>query len=541
MRKQSCEFQTDFLTEAGTLNVNHDYFAFVELDDFACWVIADGLDSDEENESAEMAAHHIFEAFMEKPTISRGRLKNYFMAAHRVLKEASRNVRLKVSLTMVVTDYSKIVWLVAGNSRLYHFRKGIFNFRSKDQSIAQMLLNSRKITEAQINSHEERNNLINYIGKLNMFKPYISRKYDLNDGDVMLLCTAGFWENMFDYEINNAVHNLNEPIELIDNLEEMLLERQNEVVNNYTIAAVFAKKVFPENKLFNTNFQETIKKIAVVVIPMLLIGLIGMFVNRKINEVKQRELAKIQAIQKKKMAKLMAKKNEEKSEKKGDQLVAEGEFPAALNEYKVAREAAELIKDTVKVEANKQKYEITKMIIDADGYFNSKAYERAMNSYLDAKVKAANFPEYDKKELLKKLAKSRDYLKVIEISREGENALNRKEFETARACFREALRLAKSVYFEEMKAELESRLSDADTKKDEQEKEDKLFHGKLLESRGDELCQQKRFDEAISSYNKAKRVYEELKISDSILNVNGKIKNAQEEKDKKILWIFPNN
>lgn len=541
MRKQSCEFQTDFLTEAGTLNVNKDYFAFAELDDFACYVIADGLDSDEDNESAEMVVHHIFEAFMEKPTMSRRKLKSYLMNAHKLLKEASRNVRLKVSLTMLVTDYSKIIWLVAGNSRLYHFRKGIFNFRSKDQSIAQMLLNSRKITEAQINSHEERNNLNNYLGKLNMFKPYISRNYELKDGDVMLLCTAGFWENMFDYEINNAVHSLNEPMELIDNLEEMLLERQNEVVNNYTIAAIFAKKVFPENKLFNTQFKETLKKFAVVVLPMILIGLIVMFVNRKINDVKQRELAKIQAVKKRELAKLSAKKNEEQHEKKGDQLVAEGEFAAALNEYKAAREAAELLKDTAKMDSNKQKYEITKMINDADGYFSSKAYERAMNGYLDAKVKATAFPEYDKKELLKKLAKTRDYIKVIEIAREGENALARKEYTTAQACFREALRIAKSVYFEEMKAELENKLNDTDSRQTEQAKEDHLFKGKLLESRGDELVQQKRFDDAISSYNKAKMVYQELKMSDSILNINTKIKAAQEERDKKFLWIFPNN
>ena len=59
MRKNSSEFITAFTSEAGTFHTNRDFYAFVELDDIACYVVADGIDSDEEINSAELAANCI--------------------------------------------------------------------------------------------------------------------------------------------------------------------------------------------------------------------------------------------------------------------------------------------------------------------------------------------------------------------------------------------------------------------------------------------------------------------------------------------------
>ncbi len=43
MRKQNSKFLTAFISEAGSELENNDYFAFVELDKYACYVIGDGL------------------------------------------------------------------------------------------------------------------------------------------------------------------------------------------------------------------------------------------------------------------------------------------------------------------------------------------------------------------------------------------------------------------------------------------------------------------------------------------------------------------
>ena len=50
MRKINSEFLTNFVSEEGSHLQNKDYFAFVELDNYACYVIADGIDKDKEIE-----------------------------------------------------------------------------------------------------------------------------------------------------------------------------------------------------------------------------------------------------------------------------------------------------------------------------------------------------------------------------------------------------------------------------------------------------------------------------------------------------------
>ena len=43
MRKENSEFKTKFISEPGSYLHNADYFAFVELKDYACYCIADVL------------------------------------------------------------------------------------------------------------------------------------------------------------------------------------------------------------------------------------------------------------------------------------------------------------------------------------------------------------------------------------------------------------------------------------------------------------------------------------------------------------------
>lgn len=54
MRKLNSKFKTSFISEEGTFLQNKDYFAFAELDNYACYVVADGIDEDKELESAKL-------------------------------------------------------------------------------------------------------------------------------------------------------------------------------------------------------------------------------------------------------------------------------------------------------------------------------------------------------------------------------------------------------------------------------------------------------------------------------------------------------
>ncbi|HEX9062850.1 MAG TPA: serine/threonine protein phosphatase, partial [Clostridia bacterium] len=211
MRKEESEFKTCFISEAGTIKTNKDYFAFTELDDYACWVIASGVDSEEEKESAKIAVESILSDFMDNPSVSRRSIKKYLYNANRVLKSESLNISLNASVTVVVSDYSKLVWAVCGNTRLYQLRAGNLNFKSRDQSLSQVMADKGKIDTMELNSHEEANNLTCCLGMSGMFRPFISKKFELVEGDAILLCTGGFIRGIDDIEITDALQETKEP------------------------------------------------------------------------------------------------------------------------------------------------------------------------------------------------------------------------------------------------------------------------------------------------------------------------------------------
>ena len=50
--------------------------------------------------------------------------------------------------------------------------------------------------------HEERNNLYAYVGQGDRFKPVISKKIKLENGDILALYTRGIWENLDSGELD---------------------------------------------------------------------------------------------------------------------------------------------------------------------------------------------------------------------------------------------------------------------------------------------------------------------------------------------------
>ena len=101
MRKQNSTFKTAFLSEAGSKLENDDYFAYVELDRYACYVIADGADERLGAESARLATQTIILAFQEHPSLAKRAVASYLRAADRALSNADSRERLKASVTEI--------------------------------------------------------------------------------------------------------------------------------------------------------------------------------------------------------------------------------------------------------------------------------------------------------------------------------------------------------------------------------------------------------------------------------------------------------
>ncbi|NRF97433.1 PP2C family protein-serine/threonine phosphatase [Paenibacillus dendritiformis] len=506
MRKENSDFKTSFVSEAGSFLHNKDYFAYVELDDMACWVVADGLDADREADSAEMVVKSILGRFTEKPTMSPLRLKRYMQEAHEWLREESRRVRLKASLILVVTDYSKIVWAVAGHARLYHFRGGRLFGRSQDQSLAQAMANSGEISDAAVDHHAERHNLLNYMGRPDSFEPFVSKKAPLSDGDVLLLCTPGLWEEVHRLEMLDALEEAKEPEDFTDTLEDVLLSKQRGTVNNYTAVAVYVNKAFKEDP---KRKWRQLKKWLIALVILAVAGGGAIYLYAK-------EAAR----------KAEAAANMIEFQQNADTHMKEGDYAKAVNEYSEARNMAKRLKDRYHRDLFDKKQRLMQLMVDGDGFFKERDFAKALDKYVKAQEEAKPYKEFNHKELEEKIERANLYMQIMSWVQEGDMKFEAQDFVGARSSYQKARRAAIEEGFVDGEKEIRKKLEDAEEKVTGLKREKRLIEGDKLEKKGDQQFAAQDYVGAIDAYSAAQQIYQEIDMLERVLGMERKIDKA---------------
>ena len=507
MRRENSNFKTNFLSEAGSFLQNKDYFAYTELDDVACWVAVKGLDTDQEINSAEVAVKAVLEKFIEQPSFSRRGMKKYLKNAQDILQAQSLRVRLKASIVVVISDYSKMIVGVAGNSRLYHFRNGTLSYKSVDQSLAQEIATERN-TNFEISQHEERSNLLNYLGKPNEFKPHISKKMKLMDGDVLLLATPGLWEDISEIEMADALDGLKEPEQYTDLLEEVLLSRQKKIVNNYTIAAVFINKVYQET---NKKTMKYIKIIAATLITVLIVGGATLF---------------YQAKQAKKMAELATEMKEH--EETGNLYFEDANYDGALLEYSEGRNAAKKLKDAVHKNLLAKKLRITQLILDGDESAEASEFSEAMENYEKANKEGKLINDFGKEAIDQKITNMDSVVEIADAIKDGDFKFEAEDYNGALKVYQKARKKSLEISFSG-EAQIKQKIEETEEKIKELEKVQKELRAEGLEKSGDQSYARQDYLKAIESYTLAQEIYQETELLAKVLGLERKIMNVNDK------------
>lgn len=511
MRKENSDFKTAFVSEAGSFIDNRDYFAFVELEDMACYVIADGLDTDREVLSAKMAVSVILENFMAKPSLSRKKIQQDLEAAHEWLKFESRRVRLKASVLVVVTNYTKMVWASCGNARLYHFRGGRLNLRSKDQSLAQLLLEDGRVSEDRLSSHEERGNLLNYMGRPDRFEPYISEKTPLSDGDVLLLCTPGIWEEVELPEMLDALAESSDPDSLTDTLEDIVLSKQRQTVNNYTAAAIYANKTFAEKP---KNRKKWIMRIGIMLLTLALAG-------GGIWYAKYRQAVKL--------AETVALMTE--FEQEGDEYASAGDYPKALKAYSEAKNAASKLKDKLHFQLLRNKQRVAQAVTDGDEYVKDGSFDMAVDSYTKAIGEADKYKPFKVEDIEARIERSEAVAKLTEVMKEGDILFQNQDYNSALELYRKAYRAAIEANYPGGQKQLETKMEEAEGKINHIHRETKTLQADNLEKKGDRALAALDYNAAIEAYTLAQEMYQEIDKLERVLAMERKIAKADEKRN----------
>lgn len=499
MRKQNSEFLTAFTSEATQDIKNTDCFGYVELDDFACYVMADGIEDQLEAISAKLAVDTVVTVFSETPSMSRRMMKKCLIAANKALLEAKSKTTLKASILIVLTDYVKLRYGQAGNIRLSLYRNGFIKEKTTDQSLAMNLVKSGEISQDKVAAHEERNNLYTYLGQAQEFRPYISHKIKLTNEDMIALYTRAIWENIDEGEIKDVFADASDkPQELVDTLEDLLMSRQPENLGKYTFAAIFINKVF-----IDPNKRKKRKKIIVLTVTaavIILVLSIVMYVHfqqrqKKIADMKQSYTDTIEYIQM-------------------------NNYMRAEETCKDAQSMANELKDGGMQKELGNYCKLIEAVLAAQEDLDNDKYKEAQDGFKEALVRSRYADNIGKDYISDKLSLTADYLSVYDCIALGDALASNLQYSEAEEKYLEAKEIATKIYFDKGRTEavdaLEKLYSD---QKDQKEKEKEEQQDRINKeetaanylAQGDSAFAQGDYNSAKVYYQSAWQKYKELK------------------------------
>lgn len=575
MRKENSTIQTKFISEPGSYLYNADYFAFVELNDCACYAIADGIDSDEKRESARLAVTAIITEFSENPGVSAGKLKRYLNVAHQTLINEAVEMRLECSVVVLLTDYKKAIWGSAGNSRLYLLRNGQIKTKTKDTSLSQRMIDSQELALDQLAYHEERHNLYSYLGQPGRFVPLISKKKKMEDGDIFVLMTRGVWENVGDAELLDAVEDASAAEMVCTGLEDVILSQQLEIVENYTIASVFIDKVYKNPKA--GMIKKTVKIVtAVLVAVIMLVG--GMAYSKyRTNQKNYDQMMK----NKERGVEFLAEKNYEKAVDEFEQALEKADeiqisetsdkaksVKVVEHYHKLCGYLAEAQEALLAEEYKKAEGQYTNAIAigedlttqygESDAYMEDIQILKSYSSSMRAGIAFLGDGNYtDAKDALTEASEMMNAIDDVEKRNvadqhltninaqsaiaEGDNYAKEAEAFENQAIYSQALvqyqsarkayELAKDTYGS---TDAESKMNLMDIKVEnvqnminKQTNQDMEREADAYILMGNDALHKGKYEEAVSQYEKAKEIYQKTGNTAQIMEINGKIEEAK--------------
>ncbi len=541
MRRINSEFKTANISEEGQELSNRDYFGYVEMDDFACYVLADSLDVEPSVNSAQLVVESLIRSFTERPVIGKRRLKRYLEQAHKELLKQHGGMHLKASVVMVVTDYKKVRYCYAGNSRFYLIRNARILERSIDQSLTQNLLEEEKIPLDQAAAHEARNNLYSFLGERGTPQIRISRKIRLENGDIFAILSRGVWERCSDQELLDFTNEAKEPQEILDQAEDLILKDQEERhVDNYTLAVTFVNKTYQSPKK-----KWTVKKILMIAIPVLLIvgGIsLGFYLRHRSIRIKKENLAHYMD--------------------SGETYLRYDNYQKAAEEYGEALKLAKNLKREEDSEEADQYKKLAEQIILSDEAMTAGEYQKAQGLYLTARDMSIEAGNVGRTYIDNQLKLTKDYIDVFDLIELGEKKEANDNLEGAIESYKEARDKAAALYYSAGKEEAFAKQAAAEEKLDKADQQEKNAQKESeeavaaevakqqqeeaakkelenqqkandqqnaieLENKGNELVAEGKYENAITFYQTAQAIYIRLELAELANGINGKIAAAR--------------
>ena len=546
MRKDEAKFITEFLSEAGTKAENNDYFGYVLLDNYAIWAVADGFDEEEGAKvAARIAVESVIEYFMLRPRFNYDVIKEMMDYANLKVKEKQEETQkyslMHTSLLIIISNYNSILYGNIGNTRFYHIRGGYIISQSRDDTIAQLLVDEEALNISDMRFHRQRNDLLQAIGDFGKIKPNIIKKpVELMEKDVFCLTTVGFWENIDEHDMENDLSRFEDKKQWLNSLEKRILASLRDNIENYTIAQVEVSAVATPEPM-EKDKSKLIKRIILVILIIVVIILFVVIWNVKrrngiLQAATQYEKLADEEILKKNFNNSIDNLKLEIGEYEKLKPKSKGIIGFLTNAEKKRADASKKID-----EINKKIGETEKIkkafsdINEGNELFNSGNYDEANVKYQQAKYNL-NDNSYKRDELnteeilntldsrINSTVKLKE-AKALEVA--GDTAVNEGSYNLAKVSYKNAADMYLANGRADYVSQVEKKLEEIT------DKEKTAYNGAMLaENKGDSLAQS-NINSSKEAYYQARQMYQTLGDTVKVGEIDNKIQelNSQQNAD----------
>lgn len=220
------------MSKPGGRNYNEDACGYWNSDRYLCCVMADGAGGHGGGDIAsKLTVQHLLNTYAGDPVTSPDGARGLMTHLNQVILDnrvpGTVQAHMHTTVTMLSLDFVEhtALWAHVGDSRLYWFRQGRIQARTKDHSLVQALADGGLIRPDEMRTHPRRSELQSALGAPpELLQVSVTEQaVELEEGDVFLLCTDGLWEYVEDTVLEQTLQQAHTPQDWLDVLEATVL------------------------------------------------------------------------------------------------------------------------------------------------------------------------------------------------------------------------------------------------------------------------------------------------------------------------------
>jgi PPM family protein phosphatase len=236
------------LSLRGGRETNQDRISVAVAEEAALLIVCDGMGGHAEGErAAEIAQRTIADRFWQTPhpiLDPLGFLHLSLGAAHvgvvTLGLPLTLELRPRATCALCLVQQGSAYWAHVGDSRVYHVRDGRVRERTRDHSHVELLVREGLINPGQVQNHPLRNFVESCLGGEPILPEMaMSPRRQLLPGDLLLVCSDGFWANVDEDLVAIALSDADVPLhDTIAKLADQALLVAGPLSDNTSVAVL---------------------------------------------------------------------------------------------------------------------------------------------------------------------------------------------------------------------------------------------------------------------------------------------------------------